>query len=59
VISVAFSRFPDLVEIAERSRKAIDRALGRGGVMATGPTKVIDNAIIGLMQARNTTTDAV
>lgn len=46
--------FPALAEIAERSRQAIDRALERGGFMATGPTKVIDNAIIGFMQARNT-----
>ena len=45
--------FPDLVEIAERSHEAIGRALSRGGVMATGPTKVIDNAIIGFMRARN------
>ncbi|CNF00674.1 Uncharacterised protein [Mycobacterium tuberculosis] len=51
----AFSAiFPALVEIAERSEQAIDRALERGGVMATGPTKVIDNAIIGFMQTRNT-----
>jgi hypothetical protein len=48
--------FPALVEIAERSQQAIDRALGRGGVMATGPTKVIDNAIIGFMQAQPGTT---
>ena len=44
--------FPDLVEIAECSHEAIDRALSRGGVLATGPTKVIDNAIIGFMRAR-------
>lgn len=50
----AFTRmFPDLAAIAERSRGAIDRALQRGGVMATGPTKLIDNAIIGFMQARD------
>lgn len=43
--------FPDLVEIAERSREAIDRALDRGGVLATGPAKMIDNAIIGYMRS--------
>jgi hypothetical protein len=48
-----FAVFPDLVEIAERSHEAIGRALSRGGAMATGPTKVIDNAIIGFMRARN------
>ncbi len=36
----AFSAmFPALVEIAEHSHQAIARALKRGGVMATGPTK--------------------
>jgi hypothetical protein len=45
--------FPDLTEIAERSRDAIDTTLGRGGFMATGPAKVIDNAIIGFMRAKD------
>jgi hypothetical protein len=41
------------VEIAERCRDAIDGALSCGGVLATGPAKVIDNAIIGFMQAKD------
>jgi hypothetical protein len=45
--------FPALTEIAERCRAPIDAALGRGGVLATGPAKVIDNAIIGFMQAKS------
>jgi hypothetical protein len=42
--------FPYLAEIGRRVRTEIDEALERGGFMATGAAKVIDNAIIGFMQ---------
>ena len=45
--------FPYLAEIGLRCRKSINTAVSRGG-MATGPAKVIDNAIIGFMQAKDT-----
>lgn len=41
--------FPLFEEIAERCADPIDAALRRRGVFATGPAKVIDNAIIGYM----------
>lgn len=46
--------FPRLPEIAERCRDAIETTLDRGGFRATGPAKVIDNAIIGFMEAKTT-----
>jgi hypothetical protein len=47
--------FPYLAEIGRRCRSGIETAINRGGPMATGPAKVIDNAIIGFMQAQDTT----
>jgi hypothetical protein len=46
--------FPYLAEIGRRCRGAIEIAINRGGPMASGPAKVIDNAIIGFMQAQGT-----
>jgi hypothetical protein len=46
--------FPYLAEIGRRCRGAIEIAMNRGGPMASGPAKVIDNAIIGFMQAQDT-----
>jgi len=46
--------FPYFAEIGQRCRGPIDAAISRGGLMATGPSKVIDNAIIGFMQAKDT-----
>jgi hypothetical protein len=46
--------FPYLAEIGRRCRGAIETAINRGGPMATGPAKVIDNAIIGFMQGQDT-----
>jgi hypothetical protein len=43
--------FPFFVEIGDRAMDDIGAALRRGGFMATGPAKIIDNAIIGFMQA--------
>lgn len=45
--------FPYLAEIGRRCRDAIESAMNRGGPMATGAAKVIDNAIIGFMQAKD------
>ena len=45
--------FPYLAEIGRRCRGAIEIAMNRGGPMATGPAKVIDNAIISFMQAQD------
>lgn len=42
--------FPLVEEIAGRCADPIDEALRRGGVFATGPPKVIDNAIIGFIR---------
>jgi hypothetical protein len=42
--------FPYFAEIGRRTKADIGGALDRGGFMATGPAKVIDNAIIGFMQ---------
>lgn len=45
--------FPVLAGIGAQSREPIRDAIRRGGFMATGEAKVIDNAIIGFMQQRN------
>jgi hypothetical protein len=45
--------FPYLAEIGQRCHRSINVAITRDG-MATGPSKVIDNAIIGFMQAKDT-----
>ncbi len=45
--------FPHLVEIGHRCSGAIDTAVSRAGYMATGPAKMIDNAIIGFVQAHD------
>jgi hypothetical protein len=42
--------FPLLCEVGRRCSDEIAAAVGRGGFMATGPAKVIDNAIMGFMQ---------
>lgn len=42
--------FPLLCEIATRSAGSIEAAMARGGFMATGEAKIVDNAIIGFMQ---------
>jgi len=42
--------FPYLCEIGRTRRAEIEAAVDRGGFMATGPAKVIDNAIMGFMQ---------
>jgi hypothetical protein len=42
--------FPKLADIGARCRGPIDNAIRRGGFMATGEAKVIDNAIMGFMQ---------
>lgn len=42
--------FPRLADIGSRCREPILDALARGGFMATGEAKVIDNAIMGFMQ---------
>jgi hypothetical protein len=47
--------FPYLAEVGRRCRGVIETAISRGGPMASGPAKVIDNAIIGFMQAHDTT----
>jgi hypothetical protein len=44
--------FPYLCEIGRERRSGIERAMERGGFMATGPAKVVDNAIMGFMQLR-------
>jgi hypothetical protein len=44
--------FPHFAEIGRRCHGSIDAAITRDG-MATGPSKVIDNAIIGFMQAKD------
>lgn len=42
--------FPRLAEVGGRCREPILNAVARGGFMATGEAKVIDNAIMGFMQ---------
>jgi hypothetical protein len=44
--------FPRLAEIGTRCQGPIHDAISRGGFMATGEAKVIDNAIMGFMQQR-------
>jgi hypothetical protein len=44
--------FPRLADIGARCRDEIQAAIARGGFMATGEAKVIDNAIMGFMQQR-------
>jgi hypothetical protein len=44
--------FPRLADIGARCREPIDEAIFRGGFMATGEAKVIDNAIMGFIQQR-------
>lgn len=46
--------FPYLVEIGHRCGNVIEAVAGSGGYMATGPAKIIDNAIIGFVQAHDT-----
>jgi hypothetical protein len=41
--------FPYLAEIGRRCCSSIDSAVARGGIMATGRAKLVDNAIIGFM----------
>lgn len=43
--------YPHFVEIAHRARGQIIKAIERGGFMATGEAKVVDNAIIAFMTA--------
>lgn len=50
--------FPYFGEIGRRAAPAIEAALARSGFMATGPAKVIDNAIIGFMQGDDGHLDA-
>ncbi len=50
--------FPYLAEIGRRASTPIQEALDRGGFMATGAAKVVDNAIIGFMQADSEDVDA-
>jgi hypothetical protein len=42
--------FPHFCAIGRQCRPEIEDAIRRGGFMATGPAKVIDNAIMGFMQ---------
>lgn len=42
--------YPHLMEIGRRARESITATLERGGFMATGEAKVIDNAIIAFMR---------
>lgn len=44
--------YPYLVEIGHRCDGAIGAAVSRGGYLATSPAKIIDNAIIGFIQAQ-------
>jgi hypothetical protein len=44
---------PVLASIGAKSREPIRDTIKRGGFMATGEAKVIDNAIMGFMQQRN------
>jgi hypothetical protein len=45
--------FPRLAEIGAQCRDQIQAAIARGGFMATGEAKVIDNAIMGFMQRQS------
>lgn len=44
--------YPYFCEIARARAAEIESIVARGGFMATGPAKVIDNAIMGFMQGR-------
>jgi hypothetical protein len=44
--------FPILARIGAESQSSIKNAIDRGGFMATGEAKVIDNAIMGFAQSR-------
>ncbi len=46
--------FPLLTEIGRARATEIQSAVARGGFMATGPAKVIDNAIMGFIQSTET-----
>ena len=46
------SWLPQLANIGSRCQQPILDAIRRGGFMATGEAKVIDNAIMGYMQQR-------
>ncbi len=50
--------FPYLAEIGARASAQIQEALDRGGFMATGAAKIVDNAIIGFMQGDGEDVDA-
>jgi hypothetical protein len=50
--------FPLLCEVGRRCSAEIAAAVGRRGFMATGPAKVIDNAIMGFMQLQDGGDDA-
>ena len=50
--------YPYFCEIARARAAEIESIVGRGGFMATGPAKVIDNAIMGFMQGRGDQGDA-
>lgn len=50
--AMAFAEwFPFLCEVGLRCSQEIEQILQQGGFMATGPAKVIDNAIIGYLQS--------
>jgi hypothetical protein len=46
------SWFPQLANIGSRCQQPIQDAIRRGGFMATGEAKIIDNAVMGYMQQR-------
>jgi hypothetical protein len=50
--------YPQLAAIGARCQQPIYDAIKRGGFMATGEAKVIDNAIMGFMQQRRTSIGA-
>jgi hypothetical protein len=50
--------FPYFTEIGRRAGAELREAVERGGFMATGPAKVVDNAIIGFMQGSDGEVDA-
>ncbi|HEY6787604.1 MAG TPA: hypothetical protein VI365_09865, partial [Trebonia sp.] len=49
--------FSYFAEIGQRCSARIDTVITRGGLMATGPAKVIDNAIVGFRQAKDSQPD--
>lgn len=46
------SWYPQLANVGSRCQRPIQDAIRRGGFMATGEAKIIDNAIMGYMQQR-------